>query len=108
LIKTHTNNNDVPWFSGMEVATLLQYVNTQHAISNNVSHNVDPEDKIFYKKLWQFLEDIPKNAQPLAIYINEFGLFSLMISSGKKFPWNLKGGLLPKVFHPLEEQDYTK
>ena len=70
-------NNNMPWFSGINIAKILEYNDTRHAISNNVGEI----DKKQFSELKEFTNKIPKNAQPHAIYINESGLYSLILSS---------------------------
>ena len=69
--------NGDPWFKAREVATILGYTNTKKAISDHV----DDEDK-------QRREDMTGVSEPLldynarnAIYINEPGLYSLIMRS---------------------------
>jgi prophage antirepressor-like protein len=72
-----------PWFKAKDIATILGYVNTKVAIQTNV----DYEDKRQYKHLVQMLHG-PVNWSPDAIlhcvmFINESGLYSLILRSNK-------------------------
>ena len=68
-----------PWFRGRDVATVLGYANTVKAISNNV----DDDDKKKLKELGGH-SDYPLDANAkLSMYINESGLYSLILRSEK-------------------------
>ncbi len=69
-----------PWFKGKDVATVLGYTNTKQALAVNV----DDDDK---KKLEEFSKGLPDRPLPgnakNTIYINEAGLYSLILRSEK-------------------------
>ena len=69
-----------PWFKGKEIATILGYANTKQAIIVNV----DVDDKCKFDTL-RGLSDSPLdyNTRNL-MYINESGLYSLVMKSNKK------------------------
>ena len=73
--------NQMAWFKGKEVATCLGYTNTQQALR----HNVDEEDKKTYEELVEGvpLDSATSNQQPHEVYINESGLYSLVLRSKK-------------------------
>jgi prophage antirepressor-like protein len=58
------DNDNMPWFSAIEIAEILKYGNTQAAIINNV----DDIDKKQFIELRQFVSVESKNAQPHAVY----------------------------------------
>ena len=67
------------WFNAKAVATSLEYVNSVKAVWDHV----DDEDK---KTLNELLQGVNKtlNQQPRKVYINESGLFSLVLRSKKR------------------------
>lgn len=68
----------IPWYSAVDVGKILDYKqNIRRAI---VTH-VDAEFKKTFKDLEKFVFVKPKNAQPQAVYINEFGLYQLLFKS---------------------------
>jgi prophage antirepressor-like protein len=71
------DNNGTIWFNAKQICISLGYRQTEKAISNNV----DNEDKIKLKNMEITFEI---NQQPGSIYINESGLYSLLISSKTK------------------------
>lgn len=73
------DNNNMPWFSAINVANVLGYNNTRKAIIKNVAR----QDRTSFSDLKKFMNDIPKNMQPHSIYINESGLYSLVLNSKK-------------------------
>lgn len=82
--------NDEPWFVGKDVAGILKYTNTAKAIRDHV----DEEDKL--------TERIVLSGQNReAIFINESGLYSLILSSklpsAKKFKRWVTSEVLPAL-----------
>lgn len=82
--------NDEPWFVGKDVASILKYTNTTKAIRDHV----DEEDKL--------TERIVLSGQNReAIFINESGLYSLILSSkmpsAKKFKRWVTSEVLPAL-----------
>ena len=70
-----------PWFKGKEVATCLGYGDAPQPLRKNV----DEEDKMTYEKLTEGVvcETPPSNQQPHEVYINESGLYCLILRSSK-------------------------
>lgn len=70
-----------PWFHGANIATALGYTNTNKAIMDNVkSHNKSPGSEID-RGNWQ----LPLNQyEKRAVFINESGLYSLIMKSKLK------------------------
>jgi anti-repressor protein len=102
--------NGEPWFVGKDVAEALGYSNTKDAISTHV----DKEDKsIFQRSDFATLENyIPKSAFPVKFvpadipnrgltFINESGLYSLILSSklpsAKRFKHWVTSEVLPAI-----------
>ena len=82
--------NDEPWFVGKDVASVLGYLNTQKAIRDHV----DEEDRLG--------ERIVLSGQNrMTIFINESGLFSLILSSklpqAKEFKRWVTSEVLPQI-----------
>ena len=82
--------NDEPWFVGKDVAEILEYTNTAKAIRDHV----DEEDKL--------TERIVLSGQNReVIFINESGLYSLVLSSklpsAKKFKRWVTSEVLPQI-----------
>jgi len=102
------DNNNIIWFNAKQVCMSLEYKQTKQAIINNVEKN----DKIQLKNMNIRFEI---KQQPDSIYINESGLYSLLISSktikSKKFIRWITNDVLPElrkknVFSP--DKDITK
>lgn len=88
-IRTVEVNNE-PWFVGKDVANILEYTNTAKAIRDHV----DEEDKL--------TERIVMSGQNReVIFINESGLYSLILSSkmpnAKKFKHWVTSEVLPTI-----------
>ena len=79
--------NGDPWFKGREAAGMIQYQNTQKAIRDHV----DDDDKMKFEDLLE-MRCIPVGLNETnaldwnarnTIYINESGLYSLILRSSK-------------------------
>ena len=95
IVEFKFNNNAIacvvingnPWFRGKDIATILGYANTKQAI---IKKNVDYDDKQTYEQLLGTLQVGGLSERPLdfneknAIFINEPGLYSLILRSGKQ------------------------
>ena len=102
------DNNNTIWFNAKQISMSLEYKQAKQAIINNV----DASDKIQLKNMNIGFE---MQQQPDSIYINESGLYSLLISSrtakSKKFVKWLTNDVLPNlrknnIFSP--DEDITK
>lgn len=101
--------NDKHWFKGKDIATILGYKNTKDALSDNI----DNDDKIKLECL--FMKGSPqlplKGNQKNTIYINESGLYSLILNSklpsAKNFKKWVTGELLPKI-RKIGQDKYLK
>jgi len=88
------DNNNIIWFNAKQICTSLGYKQGKKSISNNVDIN----DKIQLKNM-----DITFKIQqqPDSIYINESGLYTLLITSktqkSKKFIKWITNDVLPKL-----------
>lgn len=86
------NNDGTIWFNAKQICLSLEYKDTKQAISNNVNLN----DKVQLKNM-NITFDIQQ--QPDSMYINESGLYTLLISSknkrAKKFVRWLTTDVLP-------------
>ncbi len=89
-IRTLTDDQGEPWFVGKDIAEALGYKNVQKAVRNHV----DEEDKGVNEM------DTPGGRQPL-IFINESGLYSLILSSklpsAKQFKRWVTAEVLPQI-----------
>lgn len=87
-----------PWFKAKEVAKILGYVKPRNAVQAHVS----TEDKTQYKNLLgEPQEKAPLNIQPHSVFINESGLYSLILSSkkpeAKEFKHWVTSEVLPQI-----------
>lgn len=91
------DDDNNPWFSAKNIALLLEYVHTEKAITKYVNDR----DKKTFDQLEQFMKNKPANMQPHAVYINEVGLYSLLMSSqqelAKKFRYWVIERVLPSI-----------
>lgn len=71
-----------PWFKAKDIAEILEYKDTKQTIRKNI----DEDDKIDYKSLTdRSVSETPQNnIQNHTIFINESGLYSLILSSKKE------------------------
>ena len=87
-----------PWFKGKDVATILGYQNTKQAIRVNV----DEDDKKKLEEVSKGLSDspLPGNSKNI-VFINESGLYSLIMRSekpeAKTFKKWVTSEVLPKI-----------
>ena len=85
------------WFKGCDVATILGYVDKKQAIRKNV----EMEDKMKLNELSGCLGDTHVNLHPQTFFINESGLYSLILSSkmenAKKFKRWVTKEVLPSI-----------
>jgi prophage antirepressor-like protein len=88
------DNDNIIWFNAKQICIALEYKQAKKAIKNNV----DKDDKVQLKNM-NITFDIQQ--QPDSIYINESGLYSLLISSktnkSKKFIKWLTKNILPEL-----------
>jgi len=68
-----------PWFNANDVTTMLGYKDTNQAIRKNVGN----QDKSTLQNLTR-LENGPKNSSHNSVWINESGLYSLIMRSRKQ------------------------
>lgn len=90
-IRTLEKDNEI-WFVGRDVATLLGYSNTRDAIAKHI----DPEDKFDGVAI---CDSIGRTQNP--IFINESGLYSLILSSklpkAKEFKRWVTSEVIPSI-----------
>jgi len=77
-IKIIIDNNNIIWFKFNNISNILNYKSSKDTLRDNV----DKENKIHLKNL-KLLFKI-KNEHPNTIYINEIGLYTLLIKSKQK------------------------
>ncbi|ATZ81219.1 BRO-N domain-containing GIY-YIG nuclease [Bodo saltans virus] len=94
IISTIIDNNNKLWVNANEVTIALGYSDTKQSIKKHVSK----DDKI---KLENINTDIKLNKHPHSIYINEGGLYSLILASrlpkAKKFKKWITDDVLPSI-----------
>ena len=71
------DSENVVWFKGFDIATILGYSNTRDALKKHV----DEDEKKKMNEFQMMQNATPKNSQPHSIFINESGLFSLILRS---------------------------
>ena len=88
------DKNNIIWFNAKQICISLEYINTKQAIINNV----EQADKIQLKNM---NIGFKMQQQPDSIYINESGLYTLLITSknkkSKKFIKWITNDVLPKL-----------
>jgi prophage antirepressor-like protein len=85
------------WFSGNQVAKILEYKRPDKAIKDLI----DEKYKILLSELIADPKEIHLNAQPNSIYISEYGLYDFLLNSkqpkAKKFHTWLVEEVLPEI-----------
>lgn len=106
LIVLRDNKNDIIWIKGKAVAEILGYENTTQAIIENVDEN----DKINFEKIDELFTNLPdildKNIKSLdkkTIFINESGLYSLILSSKKPYAKEFKHWITSEVLPSIRK-----
>lgn len=91
------DNNNMPWFSASSITKILQYSDGDDAIRRHV----DKSDKTTFRKLKKFMNNVPAYSKPHSIFINEFGLYSILLGSdmpaAKKFKRWVITEVLPSI-----------
>ena len=108
LIKFETNDinviideNEIIWFNANEIATTLGYKYPKDAIINNV----DKDDKIQLENI-NINRKIDKH--PHSIYINESGMYSLLLQSRLKKAKKFKQWITKTVLPSIRKYGYYK
>ena len=97
--------DDNPWFRGKDVATVLGYANTTKAITNNV----DEDDKKKMEELGNPSEGLPDANARKTVYINESGLYSLILRSEKPEAKHFKKWVCSEVLPSIRKRgSYTE
>ena len=78
-VGTFINNDNDIFFRGKDVANYLEYNDTTHAIK----YHVDDDDKHKLEELWGENNSALTSNEKNSIYINESGLYSLIMRSNK-------------------------
>ena len=93
-----------PWFRGKDVATILGYNNTKQAIIKNV----DVDDKKKMEELGGLSErPLDANAKQ-TIFINESGLYSLILRSEKPEAKSFKKWVCSEVLPSIRKRGATQ
>ena len=98
--------DQVTWFKGNEVAACLGYVRPRNAVKDHV----DEEDKKTYAALMEGrTESVPPcNQQPHEVYINESGLYSLVLRSEKPEAKAFKRWVTSEVLPSIRQGCYVQ
>jgi prophage antirepressor-like protein len=88
------DNSNIFWFNAKQICKSLNYINTKQVITKHV----EKEDKVQLKNM---NINFKIKQQPNSIYINESGLYTLLLSSrnkkSKKFMKWVTSDVLPKL-----------
>ena len=84
-----------PWFKGKEVATILGYKNTMQAIRVNV----DDDDKKKMEELGKLSDSSLDANAKRSMYINESGVYFLILRSEKPEAKTFKKWVPSEVLH---------
>src|SRR5947209_2124490 len=91
------DDNNVPWFSASNVSKILGYIEKDKAIRMHTKKH----DRKQFNKIQKFAKNIPSYMKPNAIFINESGLYSLILSSkmpkAEKFRDWVTSEVLPSI-----------
>lgn len=90
---------NVPWFSGVDIARYLEYARPNNAIR----HHINEYDMKKLFQLAKFANFIPSNAQPNMVYINEYGLYSLTMTSKKDNAIRFRDWIYREVLPSIRE-----
>ena len=98
--------NQTPWFKGREVAACLAYADTTQALRKHV----DEEDKKTYAALMEggVEPTPPSNQQPHEVYINESGVYSLVLRSPKAEAKAFKHWVTSEVLPSIRQGCYVQ
>jgi prophage antirepressor-like protein len=97
---TAINVNGNYWFKGKDIALMLEYKDTKSAIEDHV----ETDDKKKYSNFFRGGKTPPrKKEQQHTIYVNESGLYSLILSSKKPIAKQFKHWITSDVLPQLRE-----
>ena len=98
--------DQVPWFKGKEVAACLAYTNSRKALRDHV----DEEDRKAYAELIKGgnESDPPLNQQLQEVYINESGIYSLVMRSKQKEAKAFKRWVTSEVLPSIRQGCYVQ
>ena len=93
--------DQVVWFKGREVAASLGYSNPQKAVRDHI----DEEDKKTYEELMERVNEsaTPSKQQPHEVYVNESGLYSLVLRSHKEEAKTFKRWVTSEVLPSIRQ-----
>ena len=98
--------DQVPWFKGREVAACLAYADAKQARRKNV----DEEDKKTYAALMEggVCQTPPSNQHPEEVYINESGIYSLVLRSKQQEAKAFKRWVTSEVLPSIRQGCYVQ
>lgn len=96
-IYIYIDRNGTPWFKANEIAMILGYSN----LMETITIHVDKEDQIRRKDIESDDCQLPAYWHPYTVFINESGLYSLMLHSkkpqAKEFKRWITSEVLPSI-----------
>lgn len=95
------DKDEMIWFSALNVAKILEYNRPNDAILR-----LNKIYKTELKNLKQYFKKLPPNSQPHAIFINEFGLYDLILSSRKPIAKKFREWVITEVLPSIREFGY--
>ena len=99
-------NNSLPWFNAIDVARSLGY--GEKNIDGAIEKLVIDEDKKTFRELKHFATERPKNMEPNAIFVNEYGLYSLALGSRLKKAMKVQRWLAREVIPAIRKTGIYK
>ena len=95
------------WFKARDVSLALEYVN----VCKSISDHVDPEDMIALSELKKGVTKrnplFHKNEQESTIFLNEAGLYSLVLQSKLPFAGEFKRWIVKDVLPTIRNMETT-
>jgi len=91
--------NNIIWFKFISISKILEYKSTKDVLRDHVNK----EHKIQLKNIKRLVKDDIKIKQPDTVYINENGLYSLLIKSRMKKAINFQLWLINTALPKLRE-----
>jgi len=93
------DNEKVVWFKGCDVASILGYSNTRDAFNKYV----DEDEKKKMNEFQMVQNKTPINSQPHSIFMNESGLFPLILRSKLEEAKKLKKWVTKEVLPSIRK-----
>lgn len=94
------DNNNTLWFSGIQIAKILGYKKPDDAVRNHVSQKY----KRSLKDIVNNIKETFPNAQPHAIFIQEYGLYEFLVKGDNKKSEKFREWIYEDVIPSLREK----